>query len=230
MGKKQKAGKEEKARVIELLEEKARRNSAKGAGPDTPLDLSKPVKGVTNDNFAGRDATRQPFRAVMPDGTIEEHWLPCPPDEKRCIGNVSNGPYAGQRCRRPALLGARVCLSHGGQLPAVRQAAQRRLLAAQDLAVRGVLAIAFEKSDVEYATRLRAMQMLMDRGGLDAKQTIEVQLRPFEKVMQDAMFGKGKKSKKGKKRKGAEPETDLGEVVGTETFDHWVEAPEENDE
>lgn len=45
----------------------------------------------------------------------------------QCTGIVKNGERAGEQCRKKAIAGGRVCRSHGGQLPPVQRAAQKRL-------------------------------------------------------------------------------------------------------
>lgn len=45
----------------------------------------------------------------------------------RCTGTVKNGERKGQQCDKWAMPGAIVCLSHGGHLPTVRKAAERRV-------------------------------------------------------------------------------------------------------
>jgi hypothetical protein len=209
------------ARRIAAITAKARKHGAENAGPDTPLVTGGQMHSGP-DNFASKEGTREKFIARYEDGTEEEQWLVVPPERKRCTGNVRNGPYTGQRCRKLSLLGARVCLNHGGTLPAVKRAAERRLLASLDIAVRGLLEIAFERPNVKDSDRITAMRLLMDRGGLDAKQTIQLEVKPYEKVIQRMADGKGKKGKgKRKKSKHKVIDGELADAVGTETFDHW---------
>jgi hypothetical protein len=54
-----------------------------------------------------------------------------PMDDRRCRATARSG----QRCKRYAIPGGRVCVMHGGATPAVRAAARRRLAEAEATAV-----------------------------------------------------------------------------------------------
>lgn len=224
----------EKAAEINL--ERARKHSANNRSADKPLDMGgKPgTPGVGLDRFVGKDGVREMFIATFPDGTVEEHWLACPPDHKRCTGNALNGVYKGQRCRKPALRGARVCLSHGGSLPSVRKAAELRVLAAQDLAIQGIVHIAFEKVNVSDADRLRALTALLDRGGMDGKQTVVLELKPWQEMMEKLQAKAKAKASKQKAIGGGGKhkiiDLDLDDMVEVDEFAHWEDEPKDPDE
>lgn len=58
-----------------------------------------------------------------------------PPDHARCTARARR---SGQRCRRAAIAGGRVCPTHGGQAPAVKARAAERRALAQALSLLGV--------------------------------------------------------------------------------------------
>lgn len=185
---------------------KAERNSIEYRDKHKPLDMGgiPGTKGEGRDKMAGKDGKRRKFIARFDDGRVETHWLACPPNKRRCTGKLRGGVYKGQRCRRPALRGARVCPSHGASLPAVKEAAKKRLLAATDIAVQGLLDMAFKgrpfdgKTGRKDADRIKALLAILDRAGLDGKQTILVEIAPWQealKSIQAGLKGKAKKSK-----------------------------------
>ena len=96
---------------------------------------------------------------AIPGGVRTRDW----PRAQQC----SRIKDDGQRCRRRALRGGRVCYVHGGQLPSVRAAAEAevtelrtRALSIADRAL-DVVEDALEDSDPQ--VRLRASQQLLDR-------------------------------------------------------------------
>lgn len=54
---------------------------------------------------------------------MSDHPMNNPPDDKRCVGTSTR---SGERCRRWAMRGGRVCHKHGGKAPQVMAAAKRR--------------------------------------------------------------------------------------------------------
>lgn len=89
-----------------------------------------------------------------------------------CSARRSNG----DPCKRPPIKGARVCATHGGSAPAVKRAAQVRLLMAADRLMAGLLKIAEDKSEPT-PVRLAAIRDALDRAGLNAKQEFEVDVK-----------------------------------------------------
>jgi hypothetical protein len=219
-----KATAEQKAKVVEIMTAQARRNGEYGHTQNTPLDLggAPGTPGIGKERFASREGERLLFIATYDDGTKEEHWLACPPDGKRCTGTIKNGPYTGQRCRRLSLLGARVCPSHGGMLPKVKRAAEMRLLAGADLAVQALLHIAFVKDDVSDADRLRAVVALLDRAGLTGKETVTLEIKPWQAAIQAlADNAGGKKALKSGKGKHKVIDADDDDVTEVGDFSGW---------
>lgn len=75
----------------------------------------------------------------------------------------------GNRCRRYAIKGGNVCLSHGGGAPQVRRKAQERLLGAADLMV-GVLINIARNRYMPAAARVTAARDLLDRAGIGVEE------------------------------------------------------------
>lgn len=75
----------------------------------------------------------------------------------------------GGACKAQAIKGGRVCRTHGGAAPQVRQAARERLLSLVDPAL-GVLARAVRKRSAKAwepsATELRAVSEVLTRAGI----------------------------------------------------------------
>ena len=70
-----------------------------------------------------------PKRAALPSGDLMED---ADPMEGRC---TARSKQTAQRCKRPAILGGRVCYIHGGAAPQVRRAARERLAMLVDPAI-----------------------------------------------------------------------------------------------
>lgn len=83
-----------------------------------------------------------------------------------CTAKRSNG----QPCKASAIRGGRVCVTHGGSAPQVRDAARRRILELVDPAL-GVLARAVrpraKKSWEPTPTEMRAVIEILNRSGLN---------------------------------------------------------------
>jgi hypothetical protein len=209
---------------------RARRRGEEKAGPDTPLHLANGGwgEGAGRDGFVGRDGHREKFICHSEDGSIEEHWLAVPTEERRCTGIVKTGPYRDQRCRRPALRGARVCNSHGAQLPNVKRAAQRRIQATGDLAAQALIYLAFDKPNVKDGDRLKALLALLERAGLDGKQTMTIEVKPWQQALQAVADGKRKKLKDGTRKKSKPVIDDDEDVTTEESFAHWEDDREDD--
>jgi hypothetical protein len=83
-------------------------------------------------------------------------------DSRRCSARSSQ---TGEQCRKASILGGTVCASHGGSAPQVREAANRRLLAAVDPAIDRLLEL-LDSDDERVA--LQACRMVLDRAGIVA--------------------------------------------------------------
>ena len=95
-------------------------------------------------------------------------------DTRRCHAKKKNG----ERCKKAAILGGRVCGTHGGSAPQVRNAARRRLMEAADPAAARLVELL--DSDDE-RIRLGAAKDLLDRAG--HKPPTEVSFVPTETLM-----------------------------------------------
>lgn len=93
--------------------------------------------------------------------------------------------HDGQPCRRYAARGATVCRTHGGAAPQVQAAAKRRLQQATDALAAKLLGIALDEGAPE-AVRLAAIRDALDRGGVTAKQAVEVEanltVQPWQQI------------------------------------------------
>lgn len=166
-------------RRLQIAEERADK-LAVHTDPNAPLQIGF----QSQDGWAGRDGHRELFRVKLRDGTMSDQWLAVPHDKRRCTAKVRKGPYAGYRCRGKRLRGADVCTTHGGALPAVKKAAQMRLLAASDLVAKQLVDIALSRKE-ETPDRIRAANSVLDRAGVDAKQTMTVEVKPWQKSLVD---------------------------------------------
>jgi hypothetical protein len=77
-----------------------------------------------------------------------------------------------------------ICLTHGGSLPSVRKAAERRLVLASDPAAEKLIHMALFQRDIGDTDRLRALVQILDRAGVAGKKTIEVEVKTWQKVLQ----------------------------------------------
>ena len=80
---------------------------------------------------------------------------------------------SGERCKSSAIPGGAVCLIHGGSAPAVKLAAQRRLLEMIDPAFDALLR-AVEECD-EWPTKVRAAIAVLDRAGFGPTTSLRVE-------------------------------------------------------
>jgi hypothetical protein len=103
--------------------------------------------------------------------------------DRRCKAHSSR---TGAPCKLPAIKGGTVCQVHGGRAPQVKAKAEERLRALQDPAITAIEE-AFDaevKGEVDYATRLRAAQTVLDRTGLGPTSKQEVTLTAQEQLAQ----------------------------------------------
>lgn len=95
-------------------------------------------------------------------------------------------------CLNPAINGGTVCMRHGGQLPNTKEAAKRLLVDASEKAITTLVVLTgvWDETNerVEQAVRVKAANSVLDRAGVKAESTVEVQLPGYKTVM-EKMFG-----------------------------------------
>jgi hypothetical protein len=128
-----------------------------------------------------RDARGEPY-VLFREWRIR--WVP--PDGYRCKAR-SIGKYAawmGNRCTMKAIRGGTVCTTHGGKLGTVRKAAQATLARAALPAAEQLVHIALTKRGVADTDRIKALVQILDRAGVAGRQTIELEVRPWQEVLE----------------------------------------------
>lgn len=114
----------------------------------------------------------------------EARWVP--PTEKRCqaraIGKFSE--WQGNRCTMMAIKGGKVCRTHGGKLTNVRKAAANALAMAALPAAQRLIHIALKKRGVADSDRIKAIIQILDRAGVEGRQTIELEIKPWQEVLE----------------------------------------------
>lgn len=98
--------------------------------------------------------------------------------EKYCTKNKRNG----EPCTRYPIRGGSVCVKHGGNLPAVKEAALRRLEKAS-YAAAGVLVEIAENPRVFPKDRIAAANSILDRAKIGADKDVKLEVTGFEKLM-----------------------------------------------
>lgn len=116
-------------------------------------------------------------------------WRLVPPDDKRCraIYKSANSPWVGNQCVAWAIHGGTVCINHGGKLPNVKKAAQRRLAMAALPAADRLVYMALKKPKMSDKDRLRALAMILDRAGVEGKSTLEIEVKPWQEALKALM-------------------------------------------
>lgn len=96
---------------------------------------------------------------------------------------TARGKRSGDRCKRPAMLGANVCRSHGGASPQARAAAKRRLEEAAAVLVQRLLNLALD-GDAPDSVALQAINSALNRAGMSAKHSdqLDVAAQPWQQV------------------------------------------------
>ena len=92
-------------------------------------------------------------------------------DNRRCHATVHK---TGNRCKKAAILGGRVCATHGGAAPQVKKAAGRRLLEQLQGPALARLADLIADDDTPRNVQLGAVNSVMDRTGLTKTEQIQV--------------------------------------------------------
>lgn len=86
----------------------------------------------------------------------------------------------GERCQRPAIIGARVCHVHGGRSPNVQKSARERLAELVNPALDGLRA-ALDSGDTRSV--VQAARAILDRAGYPAASRLEIE-QAEQSVMQ----------------------------------------------
>jgi len=76
----------------------------------------------------------------------------------------------GKQCRNIPITGGTVCVSHGGSIPAVKAAAQRKMIALLDPALAVLYRSLYECE--EWPSRIAAALGILDRAGLGPGSTL----------------------------------------------------------
>jgi len=123
-----------------------------------------------------------PFKAISREWRVR--WVP--QDDRRCVarGIGKTSAWQGNRCTQMKIKGANVCRFHGGALPNVKKAAQARLAMAALPAAEELINIALKKKGVSDADRIKAIIQILDRAGVEGKQTIQVELSLWQRTLQ----------------------------------------------
>ena len=118
----------------------------------------------------------------------EQWWANAKPEVQahRCTAHRKNG----DRCKRAAIAGGRVCTHHGGNAPAVKAKARQRLEDAADRMARELLKMAVDEN-VSDAVKLAAIRDALDRAGLSARTAVSVAIgpKPWEQIFDDIVGG-----------------------------------------
>jgi len=76
----------------------------------------------------------------------------------------------GQQCKNLPITGGTVCVSHGGSIPAVKAAAQRKMIALIDPALATLYRALYECE--EWPSKIRAALGILDRAGMGPGSTL----------------------------------------------------------
>jgi hypothetical protein len=116
-------------------------------------------------------------------------WRRVGPDDKRCTTIIKSktSPWLGNRCCANAIHGSTVCYYHGGRLPSVKKAAQRRLAMAALPAADRLIYMALKQKKMSDSDRLKAILAILDRAGVEGKATVEIEVKPWQDALQSLM-------------------------------------------
>lgn len=89
----------------------------------------------------------------------------------------------GEQCKNYAMRGTTVCRKHGGTAPQTQKRARERLMEMVDPAIIQLHRI-LEKDTTTDADKLRAITMVLDRTGYGREAKLEVEVKPYEKLME----------------------------------------------
>lgn len=151
------------------------------------------------------DETDIPFGALKRfTGDLSDlgsHWV-LPPEDKRCRGKSKVRDNEGRMivveidgetlplvrpCAMPNILGASVCVKHGGGTERVKNAAKMRLLAASDKLIGALISIGLNE-ELDAKARVAAINSALDRAGIKGITEIVVDTPKYRSMMEE-MFG-----------------------------------------
>jgi len=120
-----------------------------------------------------------------------------------------------------------VCRVHGGAAPQVLARARERLTLAADAMARNLLGLA-DTADSE-SVRLAATNSALDRTGLGAKQSVDVdvKLQPWEELLRDVVYEHGVSREEHNARRGLQMPVIDAEVVDMGASGHVRERERE---
>ena len=156
--------------------------------------------------------------AAQQGGNVPAGWKPTaakPIPVVRCTATVRTGVNKGQRCGKWSIAGSTVCLSHGGHLPRVREAANERVEAAR-LRLVGMADDALDALEeiVDGSAgpqlRLKAATEILDRAGLKGAPDLTVAV---EAVVSPAELIRERLAKLSKNLSPEPQPEDLGEIA-----------------
>jgi hypothetical protein len=141
----------------------------------------------------------------------EQWWANAKPEVRAhgCTAHRKNG----DRCKRAAIQGGRVCTHHGGSAPAVKARARQRIEDAADRMARELLMMAVDEN-VSDAVKLAAIRDALDRAGLSARTAVSVEVgsRPFEQIFDGIASGSRAESRR---RRGMPDDDELDAIEST---------------
>lgn len=155
--------------------------ASKKTGRKRAAEASRPihVSSTSEDGEGGASEAKKP--AVSPKkakGKLGQPGSKNP--HRRCTRIKANG----EQCKMAAIKGGTVCITHGGNAPAIRAAAaqvledgKRALLEMQTPALKQLRAIV-EQTGTSDADRLKAINAVLNRTGLSERHMLDVVPRP----------------------------------------------------
>ncbi|MFH9478051.1 HGGxSTG domain-containing protein [Streptomyces anulatus] len=105
------------------------------------------------------------------------------PIRRRCKAHKKSG----QQCKAAPISGGTVCRVHGGSAPQVKNKAAQRIAEAADPAAAKLVEMLHDKA-VPAAVRLGVIKDLLDRAGLKARDTVLLETKKWEAVVEDVVF------------------------------------------
>jgi hypothetical protein len=122
-------------------------------------------------------------------GTEADADLMAAGDPLAAVQCSATSKQSGQRCRRPAIAGGRVCRHHGGAAPQVAAKARDRLMALQAPAIE-TLAFLMKKRGQFPSTAYAAARDVLDRTEGKAKETIDLKVTETSKLPDEELRAK----------------------------------------